>query len=42
MLYVVMVILGSTSFYMFRFNGGLDVKHGQTGDTSVHTVFDGK
>ncbi|XP_078373554.1 uncharacterized protein LOC144657122 isoform X2 [Oculina patagonica] len=24
------------------FNGGLDVKHGQTGETSVHTVLDSK
>lgn len=24
------------------FNGGLDVKHGQTGDTSIHTVLDSK
>ncbi|XP_031567851.1 rap1 GTPase-activating protein 1-like [Actinia tenebrosa] len=24
------------------FHGGLDVKHGQTGETSVHTVFNGK
>ncbi|CAH3027853.1 unnamed protein product [Porites evermanni] len=24
------------------FNGGLDVKHGQTGETSIHSVFDSK
>ena len=38
---VTLYVLQSDMF-LIRFHGGLDVKHGQTGETSIHTVLDSK
>lgn len=36
------ILVAFNCLYMFRFRGGLDVSHGQTGSQSVYTVFRGQ